>query len=318
MQLFKKIALITLLVLLAVVLIFSAIHFHTDISLSDLKEKYAPPPSQFVEIDGMPVHYRIEGAVDSTAMVLIHGTAASLHTWEGWIPHFEKNYRLIRFDLPAFGLTGPNPSHNYSMDYYVDFVDQVLQKLKVDSCVMVGNSLGGHIAWRYTSKYPKKVQKLVLIDASGYPNNKPTPIAFKLARNQMTSTLMRYITPRSLVAKSLYDVYGNDSLVTDELIDRYYDMQLREGNRSAFIVRANLVSSETLEQEIALIQNIQQPTLILWGEADNWLPVENATRFFDDLPRAKLVTYQGIGHVPMEEIPDETARDVLLFLNNTY
>ncbi len=314
MQTLKRIFLTILLVFIAIFLVFSAFHFHTDKTLAELKVKYAPPPSQFVEMDGMPVHYRLEGALDSTAMVLIHGTGASLHTWQGWIPHFEKHYRLIRFDLPAFGLTGPHPTHDYSLEYYVDFVNQLLQKLKVDSCVMVGNSLGGHIAWRFAAKYPEKVQKLVLIDASAYPNNKPIPLAFKLARNQLTNTLMRYVTPRSLVKKSLLDVYGNDELVTEELVDRYFDMQLREGNRSAFIARANQVKSETLEQEIGMIQTIQQPTLILWGEEDNWLPVEHANRFFDDLPNGKLVTYEGIGHVPMEEIPDETAKDVWLFL----
>ncbi|MGB1242658.1 MAG: alpha/beta fold hydrolase [Chitinophagales bacterium] len=314
MQTLKRLFLTTLLVLIASFLIYSAFNFHTDKSLAELKKKYALPPSQFVEIDGMPVHYRIEGALDSTAMVLIHGTGASLHTWEGWILHFEKHYRLIRFDLPAFGLTGPHPTHNYSIGYYADFVNQFLEKLEVDSCVVAGNSLGGHIAWRFAAKYPEKVQELVLIDASTYPNNKPIPLAFKLARNQFTNIFMRYVTPRSLVKSSLLDVYGNDDLVTDKVVDRYFDMQLRKGNRSAFIARANQVESETLEQEIGMIKTIQQPTLILWGEEDNWLPVEHANRFFDDLPNGKLVTYEGVGHVPMEEIPNETAKDVLRFL----
>lgn len=316
MQLLKRIFLTLLLIFIAVFLLFSAFNFHTDKTLSELKEKYAAAPSKFVEIDGMPVHYRVEGQTDSTAMVLIHGTGASLHTWEGWIPYFGKNFQTLRFDLPAFGLTGPHPTHNYSISYYVEFVNELLQKLQVDSCVMVGNSLGGHIAWRFAAQYPEKVQKLVLIDASAYPNNKPTPLAFKLARSQMSSTFMRYVTPRFLVKSSLLDVYGNDELVTDKLVDRYFDMQLREGNRSAFIARANQVKNETLEQEIGMIQTIQQPTLILWGEEDNWIPVEHAHRFFDDLPNGKLVTYEGIGHVPMEEIPEETARDVELFLRD--
>ncbi|MFK7904085.1 MAG: alpha/beta fold hydrolase [Chitinophagales bacterium] len=314
MQTLKKFFLTILMMLFVPILMLSVMHFHTDIPLSEMKEKYAPAPSQFIEIDGMPVHYRIEGVVDSPAMVLIHGTASSLHTWEGWIPHFEKNYRLIRFDLPAFGLTGPHPNHDYSITYYVDFVNQLLQKFDVDSCVMAGNSLGGLIAWRYASKYPAKVQQLVLIDAAAYPRDKPTPLAFKLARNPITSSIMQYITPRSLVAESLKDVYGNDSLITEELVDRYFDMQLREGNRSAFTARANQTQKHSLEETIEAIKGIQQPTLILWGEADNWIPVEHANRFFDDLPNPKLVTYQEIGHIPMEEIPNETARDVLNFL----
>ena len=316
MQALKNVFFIIILLFFVGFVIFAGFNFHTDKTLSELKEKYAPTPSEFIEIDGMPVHYRVEGNTDSTAMVLIHGTGASLHTWEGWIPYFGKNFQILRFDLPAFGLTGPHPTHNYSISYYVDFVNKLLEKLQVDSCVMAGNSLGGHIAWRFAAKYPEKVQKLVLIDASAYPNNKPTPLAFKLARNQMSSTFMRYVTPRFLVKSSLLDVYGNDELVTDELVDRYFDMQLREGNRSAFIARANQVKSETLEQEIGRIQTIQQPTLILWGEEDNWIPVEHAHRFFDDLPNGKLVTYEGIGHVPMEEIPDETARDLGLFLRD--
>ncbi len=301
-------------VLLGLIIAVIAMHFHADIPLSELKEKYAPVPSQFIEMDGMPVHYRVEGAADSMVMVLIHGTAASLHTWEDWIPYFEKQYRLISFDLPAFGLTGPHPSQEYSIDYYVDFVHELLRKLEVDSCILAGNSLGGYIAWQFAVKYPNEVSRLILIDAAGYPIKKTPPFAFKIASNPVLSPIMRYITPRSLVAKSLYDVYGNDELVTDQLIDRYFEMQLRAGNRDAFIARVKRIGVDSLVEVSTAIQSIETPTLILWGEADNWIPVANASRFFDDLPNGRLVTYEGVGHVPMEEIPQETARDVLEFL----
>ena len=150
----KKYVFYTVLVLL-IILIKGAVY--KDISVEDLKKEYANENSKFIEIDEMQVHYRDEG--NGFPIVLIHGTASSLHTWNSWAKELTKNYRVIRMDLPAFGITGPNKSRDYSIKSYTQFLHQFLIKINVDKFYLAGNSLGGNIAWNYTAEYPEKIAK---------------------------------------------------------------------------------------------------------------------------------------------------------------
>ena len=188
-----------------------------DLPLSTLKTKYTSQSSAFVEVMKINVHYRDEGIKnDSVPLVLIHGTGASLHTWEDCIHRLKDSFRIITLDLPAYGLTGPNPDRVYSQEFYVKFINEFLTSIQVDKCIIGGNSLGGAIAWNYTHQYPEKVKKLILIDAAGYPMvSESKPIAFTLAQIPVLKHLLNYITPRFLAEKSVLNVYEDTSKVTE-------------------------------------------------------------------------------------------------------
>ena len=286
---------------------------YSDIPVEILKEKYANEFSKFVEIDGMQVHYRVEGK--GIPIVLIHGTGASLHTWDDWTLKLKENYQVIRMDLPAFGLTGPNKSGDYSIKQYTQFLEEFVVKMKLDSMFLAGNSLGGNIAWNYASKNPEKVQKLILVDASGLPTNKPQPWIFKMAKTPVLSKLFLYITPRNIIEDNLKQVYEDDTKISDALITRFHDMALREGNRKAFVDRAKIdfTTSEASKKE--QLQNIQTPTLLIWGAKDTWIPLDNGKRMDALLPNSKLVVLQNSGHVPMEENPKESFKVLNDFLH---
>lgn len=309
-------SIVIVLISLAALLILVVILFgHADLPLDDLKEKYAQSPSEFISVEGMMVHYRDEGnPQDSLPIVLIHGTGASLHTFDAWTKALSPEYRVIRMDLPAFGLTGPFLSRDYSMENYVAFIDQFLQAKGIQHCIIGGNSLGGEIAWRYTVEYPRQVEKLILIDAAGYPlSSKSVPIAFKLAKLPIINKLAVYITPRSMIRKSVENVFVDKTKVTESLVDRYFDLTLREGNRQAFVDRMQL---ERSTDHTALIPTISQPCLVLWGDQDLLIPVDQAQQFHEDLPNDRLVILKGVGHVPMEESPEESVAAVLNFLKD--
>ncbi len=297
------------LVATGVVLLFG----HRDIPLDTLKEKYCNTASSFISVDGMDVHFRDEGdPADSIPIVLIHGTASSLHTFDAWSDRLKKTNRVVRMDLPAFGLTGPFPDRNYSIAHYTAFLKDFLSALKIKQCVLAGNSLGGQIAWNFTLEQSGMVTKLILIDAAGYPlHSKSVPIAFQMARMPVVRNLFTYVTPRFMVKSSVENVYFDQSKVTDALIDRYYELTLRKGNRQAFVDRLNSTADTST---IKNISNIQQPTLILWGANDLLIPVENAYKFQADLPNDTLVILEKSGHVPMEENPVESLKPVLDFL----
>jgi pimeloyl-ACP methyl ester carboxylesterase len=285
----------------------------SDIPVEALKEKYAPPPSKFITVQGMDVHYRDEGKLgDPLPIVLIHGTGASLHTWEPMVAELKATYRVITLDIPAFGLTGPNPKRDYSSEFYTSFMQDFLKAMGVDSCIIGGNSLGGSIAWNYALSYPESVKKLILIDAAGYPTEaKSMPIAFRIARMPVLKHSLKYLGSRSLAAKSIEDVYADPSRVQPEIVDRYYDMYLREGNRQALLDR---MATSFHPDTYLKINTLQMPTLILWGEEDKLIPVENAYRFQKDLPHDTLVILKNLGHVPMEEDPKTTTEVVRSFL----
>ena len=303
----KRSTLLIILLLVANVLFFA---YTDDIPVEQLEEKYANDASKFIEIDGMQVHYRDEGS--GMPLVLIHGTAASLHTWDAWTNELKNNYRVIRLDIPAFGLTGPHPAQDYSIETYASFIDHFLAKLNVDSIYLSGNSLGGNIAWYYAAEHPEKVKKLILIDPSGYPRDGEMPWIFKLARTPVLNSIIRYITPKSIIEKNLQQVYFDDSKITSKLIDRYYDMALREGNRTAFIDRAKT----DMIDHTSKLKALTTPTLLIWGKEDSWIPVSDGNRFLSDLPNAQLVILENSGHVPMEENPEESLEILLNFLKN--
>jgi pimeloyl-ACP methyl ester carboxylesterase len=308
----KKIIKYILFAIIAFLIIVISIYWKNDIDIKELKNKYAYPSSSFISIDGINVHYRDVGKGE--AIILIHGTGASLHTWEKWIDILSPGYRVISFDLPGFGLTGPDPNHNYQISRYTAILDSLMVKLKVDSFHIAGNSLGGLVAWHYTTQFPKKILTLNLIDAAGLPQpGKKPPFIFQLAKLPVLSTLLQKVTPKSIIEKSMLDVYKNDQLVTEKLIDRYFELSLREGNRTAFVKRMSQLNEKLVVSDL---KNITVPVLIQWGKDDRWIPLANAFEFQKLIPNAELIIYDS-GHVPMEENPMETVKDYIIFLEKS-
>ncbi|WP_339516164.1 alpha/beta fold hydrolase [Pseudomonas sp. RL_15y_Pfl2_60] len=291
---------------------FVVINWAPDLPLAELKARWAPPPSSFVSIDGMQVHIRDQGLrEDPEPVLLLHGTSASLHTWQGWVERLESNHRVISIDLPGFGLTGPFKDDDYSIEHYQRFLEQLLLQLKLQRVTLVGNSFGGQLAWLFALKQPQQVGHLVLVDAAGYPRQSTSiPLGFRLAQNPLLAPLMRKVLPRKMIESSARNVYGDPSKVSEELIDRYYQLTLREGNRQALVERFRQVGFENYAQ----IKQLKVPTLILWGAEDHLIPVANAERFAADIAGSRLVIFEDLGHVPQEEDPVRTVAALSSFL----
>lgn len=292
---------------------FIALNWAPDRPLNELKARWASPPSVFIEIEGMPVHVRDEGPRDDPSpIVLLHGTSASLHTWEGWAAELKTKRRVIRFDLPGFGLTGPYPDNDYTLAHYARFINAALDKLGVAHGVLGGNSFGGQVALAATLAYPQRVDKLILVDSAGYAIS-PTsvPIGFRLALLPVVNKIMEVTLPRSVVTASVRSVYGDPARATPEIIDRYYQLALREGNRHALVERLKQILKDEIS---AQIPKVKVPTLILWGGRDQLIPPESGRRFQRDIAGSQLVMFDDLGHVPHEEDPLRTVATVKTFL----
>jgi pimeloyl-ACP methyl ester carboxylesterase len=303
-------------ILIALVLligIYVATTWAPELTVEELRPRFASPPSTFLNVAGMKVHMRDEGPRDDPSpIVLLHGSAASLHTWDGWAEALKSSRRVIRFDLPGFGLTGPSPDRNYSIDNAIRLLIAMLDHHGIERAVLGGNSLGGLIAWRTALEYPARVERLILVDSGGYPApSSSTPLGFYLAKLPTIAWMVRNTLPRILVAQGLRHAYADQTKVTPELIEQYRDLLRREGNRGALMDRARQRRPATSASRIA---QLRLPTLIIWGGQDRMIPSEAAERFHHDIADSKIVIFDDLGHVPQEEDPARTVVPVQQFL----
>ena len=285
-----------------------------DRPVKELIPIYANSSSQFMSILGMQVHYRDQGVQsDSVPLILLHGMSSSLNTWDSVVFYLANHRRVISLDLPGFGLTGPSPENTYNFDFYNKFIDSFTRKLQLTKFTLVGNSMGGSIAWNYALFNPAVVDKLVLIDAVGYPKRGESgSLGFKIASTPVINNILLFTTPKALVRKSLETIYFDQSRVTDAQVERFHDMAIREGNRAAALLIFK--GSFGTSQFKGKIKEIKTPTLVLWGDKDNLISVENAYQFNQDIKGSKLEVYPNVGHVPMEEVPERVAKSILDFI----
>ena len=292
-----------------VCLCLSGCGFYQDVPLDQLKSLYANQQSKFIDVDGMSVHYRIEG--QGPKLVLLHGSSASLHTWQGWVDSLKDSYTIISLDLPGHGLTGPHPNNLYDAISSAKFVEHFTLALGLESFALAGNSRGGNIAWNYAVLHPSKVSALILVDAAGLPSEEDIPFIFKFYQIPILKGLLSSFTPQFMVRDSIEDVYGEPNLVTDPMVQQYHDLLLRSGNRQATVERFDPAQFKNLYSRIT---EIKTPTLILWGTKDIWILPKYAARFEALIEGSKVIMYPSLGHVPMEEAPVQTASDVRDFL----
>jgi pimeloyl-ACP methyl ester carboxylesterase len=285
-----------------------------DIPRAILEAKYAGPPSQFLTLrEGTRAHVRDRGPRDALTLVLIHGSNASLYTWEQWAKRLSDRFRVITLDLPGHGLTGAVPNGDYTQEGMVKFIDEVAGILGLQRFAIGGNSMGGRASVLFTIKHPERVTHLVLVDSGGLPTKQvePTPLAYRLRGIPIANRLLLHITPRSLVVDGLNSAIVHKDIITDEMIDRYWDFIRMDGTREATIIRSRIRDKRIRDD----IPNVKAPTLILWGEEDRTIPVEAAYAFHAAIAGSKLIVYPKTGHIPQEELADESAADVRAFLS---
>jgi pimeloyl-ACP methyl ester carboxylesterase len=302
---------------------------------SALEREYTDSTSEFAEVGDSRVHYREAGDPADPTLVLLHGTYSSLHTWDGWVAELRDRYHILRLDMPGFGLTGPRRRGEHTLEYLIETVGRFCDELGVSQVALAGNSLGGGIAWRLSPDRPDLVSQLILVDAGG------ATLLARLAGNLMslgTDFVPRYVTPRLIIRLIVRDAYGDESKVTPALVRRYHDLLLRPGNRRSVLEIARNYAADHPGGEVddpyasrlpSLpssydpsphimddydIAAVSVPTLFQWGSEDEWLTLPFGKQLADRIPGSHFLTYDGIGHIPMEESPTPTARDADRFL----
>lgn len=277
-----------------------------------LARRYLNEHSRFLDIEGIRFHYRDEG--DGLILLLLHGVCASLHTWDPWVERLKDRYRILRADMPGFGFSGPHSRETYRPAEGVRLIEALIRRLGLESFYMAGNSVGGFVSWRYAVAHPERVKKLILIDPVGYNQDLPTVVS--LASHPMVRPFARRIMPLYFFEQAAREVFGDKRRLSPAVRRRYYDLAQWGDNREAYVefftVMRELCASPELPEGIT---QLRMPTMLMWGTADAWVPFAHTKLWQRDVPHAVLRAYPGVGHTPMEEIPDETASDAHAFLS---
>lgn len=267
-------------------------------------------PGDYRTIDGVRLRLRDTGPRDAAAVILLHGFGASLETWEPWAQALSVRYRVIRFDLPGFGLTGPDPTGDYTDARGMTILAGLMDQLGVARASLIGNSLGGRIAWNFAALYADRVERLVLISPDGFASP-----GFEYDKASETPLMMRalpYVAPRILLKANLAAAYARPEALSETTVTRYRDMLLAPGVRPAILARMGQV---ILRDPGPTLARIQAPTLLLWGEDDGMIPIGNAADYLRSIPRATLIRLPKLGHVPFEEDPAGSLAPVEVFLS---
>ncbi len=272
---------------------------------ASIESPYWSEADRLVEVDGMMARVRVEGPEEAPVLVLVHGFSFSLESWDDWAADLSADYRVVRMDLPGHGLTGPDPEQRYSVSETVDFLAGVMDALEIERAHLVGNSLGGLVAWRYAADHGERVETLVLLAPGGFSINGVTeepvevPMAVSFYLNQ---------APEAMVAAASRGLFGDPARMSADLPGRVH--ALMQGNGPALVQRLGVF---TLPDPQADLARVDAPVLLLWGERDAMVPVAHAALFEAALPRSQTVLYPDLGHVVHEEAPARTLADVRAF-----
>jgi len=280
-----------------------------DRDRATLEARYLAQPSDLRTVDGVSLHVRDTGPRNAPVLVLLHGLGASLHTWEPWARRLDRNYRVVRFDFPGHGLSGAVPADDYRDPRTHRLLLALLDSLHISRATLVGNSMGGRIAWSFTAEHPERVERLVLVSPDGFASpgfayDKPAEVPAVLG-------VMRWVLPRFMLRANLSPAYADPTRLSDTVVTRYHDLMLAPGNRQALLTR---MQQTMLIDPLPRLRRIGAPTLLLWGEQDQMIPVSNAQDYLNAIPQAQLVRLAGLGHLPFEEAPDEALVPLRAFL----
>ena len=281
------------------------------ISLEELRQKYAGDGARFVTIDGADIHYRDEG--QGPVVVLLHASYFNLFSWNELTQELKANYRVIRFDFPNVGLSGPEtkepPGGKFNLiERNVEILGGLADELGLGEFAVVATSSGGSVGFRYASRFPERVSRLVLINSAGMPRTARTDP--NRARPETARWADMPVKPREFWEYSVNQNFPSDADAPDWFVDLAYDI-----NRRTETTPFSKYFFETGDPR-AILSGIQAPTLILWGMANPTvmhLEADVIEHWMTSAPTF-IRKYEGLGHYPYIEAPQRVIPDIARFL----
>ncbi len=285
-----------------------------DVSWSDsLDFIYNPEYSWFTRVDGVRLHYQEAGDEDAPPIILIHGFISSNLIWSHiLLPLANAGFRVIAPDLPGYGYSDKPREARYTIDEQARVVTRLMDKLGIQTATIVGASYGGAIAATLALDYPERVEKLVLVGAVSNDEAKKK-LLLRISRFPIVGDIVTplFLGSRWILRKRMQDMYRRMGKPINErmVASRHHLLETANTHR-AMIRTARNWSANRIEREASLIRH---PTMLVWGDEDNHIPIDNAIRLRDALPNARLIVFRNCGHLPPAEYPEKFVRVVADF-----
>ncbi|MGH1422792.1 MAG: alpha/beta fold hydrolase [Hyphomonas sp.] len=289
-----------------------------DISYAGLERVYTNKDSRFADLEGgETVHFRDMGPRDAPTLVMVHGFTSSMQAWDEIAPIMKNDYRVITLDLPAHGLSRCGNDDAMSIPSFVNTIDALTEALEVETFTLVGQGLGGNIAWNFGLSHPDRLDAMVLIDSTGWPKTKEerekVPVIIRLIRNSLARPVLRGLDLSPLFRTGLEMSFTDQAMVTDDMIERYATLSRAPCHREALLRMMSQVSERNMADPVSL-SAVNVPALIMHGADDRMVPVAHAYKFAEAMPNTQLKIYEGVGHLPQQEAPERILADITSFL----
>jgi pimeloyl-ACP methyl ester carboxylesterase len=266
-----------------------------------------PKAATFADIEGTRVRYLDTGG-EGEPVVMIHGFASSLETWDAVRPAIEKNRRIIAMDLKGFGWTD-RPEGDYSPEAQARLVLGLMTQRGVDRATIVAHSWGASVALAVALMSPESVQRMALYDAWVYEAQLPPFFHWSRAPGVGEALFSLYYPERADERMSL--AFYDRSLVSEPLVEAVEAALERPGTLAAALAA---VRGQRYAQVEGRYRTVKQKVLLLWGREDLVTPLSYGERLAHDLPGSRLIVYPTCGHFPMLEAVAASNRDLLAFL----
>ena len=283
-----------------------------DLPREQLLHSYAKAGTAQLVVGDQPYFIQDTGPREAPTIVLLHGFGASLQTWDAWGTELEKQWRVVRIDVPAFGLTGPAVNQDYSDEADVVRLLALFDQLDLPQAIVGGHSMGGRIAWNFAATHPERVSHLLLVSPDGFPD--PRSTTEHTYQVSPWLGLMKYSLPAWALKMGVAPAYGDEKLLTADTMRRYQDMMRAPGVRTALIDR---MRQSRNSDPVPRLQSLKMPVLLVWGEKDAFIPISNAQDYLKVIPQATLATIPLAGHVVHEEAQQLSVQAVKEFLQKT-
>ena len=268
-----------------------------------------------VKVKGLDFHYT-EYPGEGKTLVLLHGFGSSTYTWEDMAAILNKEgFHVYALDIKGFGWSEKPLDSRYDVSAFMEDVDDWMDVMKIQKAVVVGNSMGGAITTLLSRHHPDRVDRMVLIDAGGYPMKLPLPI--KMARLPLAGFFSKLYFGPWMIRMNLKQVMFDKTKVTEAKVNAYYKRMCSENALDIQIKTARSIdfSKHSLIRDAARENNTK--TLIIWGKNDKWIPLETVGyKFREDLVNSTLSVIPDCGHIPQEEKPEVTAKLISDFIND--
>ncbi len=297
--------------------------------------RFADAQSKFIDVDGVNLHYKDQG--NGPAILLMQGTLGDLADWDGWAETLSKRYRVLRFDMPAFGLSGQLRSGNYSADRMLSLIDAFMDQMGVERFAIAGTSYGGLVAFRYAATRTDRIAALILANSAGVEYGKrpaqiatsslPTPLSgaatvpapassyVAAAGEQRANIFNDPVITAADIEVNLRHVLTNQALVTPQMVERKLAFTNMRGR-----LEESLAGRKLYERgdPLRVLARVRAPTLVLWGAGNKALDPKTADAFVAALKNAcsaERIVYNDAGHLLIVDKAAQSAADAMAFLD---